>query len=168
MEHHTPKSAAPEATSERLGAHNGDAQSPMDAFRDAGEKLVELKSYVSYYVAAKADQLKTTVRNLVLYAGLGVVGLFIAATAIIMGVAIFCLGFAYTLTAAFGGRAWAGFLVAGSVIVALIAAGAFVGYLMVTRSARKRMVEKYEQLQHQQRLEFGNDVCLRAEEAGRD
>src|SRR5437016_5855491 len=106
MEQHTEQ---PERKSDRLGAENGDFASPLDAFRDAGEKLAELRSYVSYYVAAKADQLKTTARNLGLYAGLGVVALVMGATAIVMGVAIFCLGFAYALTIAFGGRAWAGF-----------------------------------------------------------
>jgi hypothetical protein len=167
MEKHTQQSGSPEPKSDRLGNGDEPVESPIDAFRDAAERLAELMSYVSYYISAKADQLRISVRKLWMYAGAGLVGLLAGATAIVMGVGLLCLGVAYALSAAFG-RPWLGFLVAGFLIVALLAAGAFVGYIMITRSSRKRMVEKYEQFQQQQRLEFGKDVCERAAEAERD
>ena len=50
-----------------------------EALAAAGRHLKELQNYVSYYIAAKTDGIKLTVKNIVVYAGLGVVGLIAAA-----------------------------------------------------------------------------------------
>src|SRR4051812_43566222 len=81
MDTHRPQSCPPpqsSGSSTRMGtAANGDdpIQNPTDAFRDISQRIAELKAYAAYYLAAKMDGIKLSVRNVAIYAALGVVGL---------------------------------------------------------------------------------------------
>ena len=153
MEHDTQGS---QGNGGRLGAD--EPQYPTDALRDAANAFAELKDYVSYYLAAKSDSIKVTLRNVGLYAGLGIVGLIAAGTFVAMACALLCLGIAYGLTALFHGHAWLAYLVTGIVLLGVIFGGAWIGLSAITRSSRQRTVKKYEQWQQQQRARFGTDV----------
>src|SRR3954468_10758029 len=119
-------------------------EAPNEAFKEAMEHVGELKEYASLYVAAKMDSLKLSVRNLVLYAMLGVLGLVAGTALLVMAVVQLLSGLAGVIAAGLGGRMWAGNLIVGFVLLV----GTFVGaWLMVRKmfnSSRKRTVERYE------------------------
>jgi len=70
--------------------------------------ISELKEYASYYVAAKVDGVKRTVRNIGLYAALGVVGLIAGGAIIATAAGLLIVGLAQGLSRLFGGRSLAG------------------------------------------------------------
>ncbi len=137
-------------------------RTPTDAFRDAFARLDELRDYISYYVAARRDRFKASIRSTALYGLLGGVGALILASTVIMGVVLLTIGIAYGLTALFGDRAWLGFIIAGAILLVITGVPAYLGVQIVRFSARRRTVEKYEQWQHQQRQRFGTDVRKQA------
>jgi hypothetical protein len=161
METHTNQSHSTTA-SDRMGVNGNEPHNPSDAFRDLGDRIAELKSFAGYYITAKLDGIKLSLRNLVLYAALGIVGLIAGGTIIVMASALLVMGISHGLGALFGGRYWLGDLVTGILFLGLIAAGVIFGLKAVTKSSRKRTVEKYEQWQHDQRQHFGTDVCQAA------
>ncbi len=132
------------------------------AFHDAAARLAEIKEYASYFLAAKADALKLTVRNILVYAVLGVMALLMAGTAVIASVVLLLSGIAHGLGALFGGMYWLGDLVVGLVVLGAIAAGAVIGISMLTKSSRRSTVEKYESRKFAQHARFGQDVIDRA------
>ena len=70
------------------------------------------------------------------------------------------------LTRLFGGRAWAGDLVAGVVVLAIIAGAAWYMMKKLTGNWRTLTIQKYEQRKQTQREQFdGHDVNQRAREA---
>jgi hypothetical protein len=135
---------------------------PAENFRSALDRLAELKEYASYFVAAKLDALKLTVRNVGIYAVLGLIGGIVAATMAVVAVVLLLVGAAHGIGAALGGMYWLGDLIIGVFILGLIAVGAVLGLKMLTRSFKKSTVDKYETRQHQQRRNFGHDVEQRA------
>jgi membrane protein implicated in regulation of membrane protease activity len=159
----------PTAPAAESPPHNGrgttspDDATPADAFRDIGTRLAEMAEYVNYYVSARVDALKATGRKVGVYAALGVVGLLALCTFVVTTMVLLCVGVAQMLTAAFGGRAWAGNLVTAVLFLALLAGGAWYGYRRLTRSAHERTLRKYAQRQQQQRAQFGTDVTRRAQ-----
>ena len=89
---------------EKTSDGDHDAPSPAAAFSDAAERLRELRDYAAYYVSAKLDKLKLTARKAIIFAVLGIVGLFVAVTLVIMSVVLLCLGIAGGLGALLGTR----------------------------------------------------------------
>lgn len=136
---------------------------PADAFRDLGTRLHELTEYVSYYVSAQLDAAKATARKAGIFAAIGILGLFALASFVATTMVLLCIGVAGALTAAFGGRAWAGNLVTAILFLALLAGGIWFGYRKLTRASRERTLAKYAQRQQQQRAQFGTDVQHRAQ-----
>lgn len=131
---------------------------PTDAFRQLGGLASELREYLSYFLAAKVDGFRLSIRSAGIYAALGVLG-FVAVSALIAtSVVLLLVGTATGLGWLFGGRLWL-----GSVVVALLVLGAFGlgGYLALSRlnrNFRTKTVEKYEHRQEWQRGQFGRDV----------
>ena len=138
---------------------NGHGRSPGDAFRDMGARLGELKEFASYYVAAKADAWKVTFRNLGMYAALGIVGL-IAGSAIISTAAVLLLvGLAIAIGKPFHpDQPWVGAIVVGLLVLGGLAGGIIYFMKSMTNTSRKRLVEKYQNRQRDQRIQFGEDV----------
>ncbi len=146
----------------RLGPDTPDEQTPGAAFKDLSTRLDELKEYVSYYLSAKADGIKVTLRNVGIYAALGVVGL-IAGGAFIVTLMVFLLrGIAGGLGELFGGRLWLGELVTAIVLLAILGAGTMFILNRLTKASRERTAKKYASRQQQQRARFGTDVNQRA------
>jgi putative superfamily III holin-X len=140
---------------------------PAENFRKAMDRVGELKEYASYFVAAKLDGIKVSLRNAGIYAALGVIGAVAAATMVVVSVVLLLVGAAHALGALFGGRDWAGDLIIGVLILGLMAVGVIVGLKMLTKSFHKTLVDKYESRQHDQRRSFGHDVEQRAKEERR-
>jgi len=157
---------AAEAQSATGSNGHGAGHSPGEAFKEAGARLGELKEFASYYVAAKLDAWKVTGRNLGIYAALGIVGL-IAASAIITTAAVLLLvGIAWGLGALLWHQYWLGALLVGLLVLGGLAGGTIFFMKRLTSTARKQLVEKYENRQRDQRINFGEDV--RGRRAGVD
>lgn len=147
-------------------ASNG--HGPTDAFRDVGGRLAELKEFASYYVGAKLDSYKVSLRNLGMYAALGIVGL-IAGSAIITTAAVLLLvGLAVAIGKPFNpDQPWVGALVVGLLVLGGLAFGIIFFMKKLTNTSRKRLVQKYENRQRDQRIHFGEDVRGRRAGVGR-
>jgi hypothetical protein len=137
-----------------------------EAFHRIREDLGELKEYARYYLAAKVDGIKQTIRRLGLYAALGVLALIAGGAIVATAAGLLVVGFAEVLTRLFGGRDWAGDLVAGIVVLGIVAGAAWYMMKKLTGSWRNLTIQKYEQRKQTQREQFdGNDVSQRAREA---
>ena len=158
-----PAAAAPGAGG-RLGPETvTDDQAPPEALKDIGTRLSELGEYASYYLSAKADGIKVSIRNLGLYAALGIVagiaGLAFVATSMVL----VCVGVALALAALFDSL-WAGALVTGVLFLGVLGVTVVVGMKKITRSSRERTVKKYAARQQQERVRYGTDVRRRAQD----
>src|SRR4051794_1909842 len=85
-----------------------DDESPSQAFHHAQMRLSELAEYVGYFISAKVDGIKLTVRNVAIFAALGIVGLIAAGGMVVTSVVLLCYGIARGLGVLFGGRIWLG------------------------------------------------------------
>lgn len=136
-----------------------DEPTPADAFKAAAAQFGEIKEYASYYVGAKLDSMKGSVRNLVLYAALGVMGLIVGGGLLITAAVLLLTGLAGAIGAIFEkDRPWFGAIVVGLLVLGGAAAGVVIGLKKVTGASRKRTVQKYETRQRIQREQFGHDV----------
>ena len=146
-------------------------RSPADAFKDLGRHFGELKEYAAYYLTAKADGIKTSVRNLVLYAVLGMVGLIAGGAAVVTATVLLITGIAGAISAIFRShltepdRTWIGEITVGLLILGGIAVGTMLFMKKFTAASRERTVRKYESRQQHQRIQYGHDVHERAEHA---
>src|SRR5829696_4367577 len=77
------------AHSSRLHEHP-DADAPTEALRGVGERFGELAEYISYFIAAKTDGLKVSMRNVAVMAALGVIGLIAAGAMVVSAVVLLC------------------------------------------------------------------------------
>jgi hypothetical protein len=149
------------------GDDNGNgARSPADAFREAGTRLAELKEFASYYVGAKLDGVKVSFRNLGIYAALGIVGLIAVSAVITTSVVLLLTGLAFAIGAMFKqDRPWVGAIVVGVVVLGGLVGGIIFGMKKLTNTFRRQLVQKYENRQRDQRINFGEDVRGRREGA---
>jgi hypothetical protein len=134
------------------------------AFARLGRDVNELKAYASYYLSAKADGVKRTVRNVAMYAAVGVIGLIAGGAIIATAAGLLIVGLARALGELFGGRVWLGDLVAGVLVLALLGLGVWLMLKKLTGTWRSQTVLKYEQRKQSQREQFGHDVGDRANE----
>ncbi len=141
-----------------------DEQSPAEAIKGISARFSEIGEYISYYLSAKTDGLKVSLRNLGIYAALGVVGLIAGGGFVVTLVVLLLRGIAGALGALFGGRLWAGELVTAVLMLALLGVGVVFAMKRLTGSSRKRTVKKYGSRQQQQRTQFGTDVGQRAKD----
>src|SRR4051812_10813402 len=167
MDYQTDKPTGAGSADGRMGTDNGAPEIPSAAFRDAANTFAQLKDYLSYYMSAKSDGIKTSVRNIVLYAAVGFVGLFVLLTIVVTASALFVLSIAHAFARLFHGHVGIGYLCTAILIFLVLGAGAVVGMSMLSKSSRKRTVEKYEHWKQQQRAKFGTDVRQQAQDAHR-
>jgi hypothetical protein len=124
----------------------------------------ELKEYASYYLAAKVDGVRRTVRNIGLYAALGVLGLLAGGAIVATAAGLIIVGIAQGLGRLFGGMYWLGDLVTGIIVLAVIGGAAWFMMNKLTGSWRSQTIKKYEQRKQTQRVRFGHNVNDRAGE----
>lgn len=148
----------PRAETESAESGSEGEKTASAAFRDAAVRLAEVREYVSFYIATKTDALKLTVRKAIFFAVVGILALLVAAGAVVTAVVMLLSGLARGLGAALGGRLWAGDLIVGFGVLAIIAVGAWIGASAMTGASRRRTVEKYESRKRDQRTRFGHDV----------
>src|SRR3954447_3649682 len=92
---------------------------PKEALKSAGRYFGELKAYAGNLLSAKADALKLTVKRLVIFAGLGIVGLIIGGAILVTAAVLLLNGLANLLSAAFDPpKPWFGQLIVGFIVLA--------------------------------------------------
>lgn len=129
--------------------------------------LDELREYVSFYIAAKTQALKLTVRKGVIFLGLVIVAAVAAAGLIVTSVVLICVGIADALGLLFHSQ-WAGDLVAGALVIGAIVAGIWVVVNRIFKTSHAKTVERFDALRARQRVKFGHDVRQDANEAFRE
>ena len=144
----------------RSGSGNGfdTGHSPAEAFKEVGNRISEVKEFASYYVGAKLDGIKVTVRNVGIYAALGIVGLIAGGTIISTAAVLLLVGLAWGLGDLLWDKLWLGALIVGLLVLGGLAGGIIVFMKKLTNTSRKRVVEKYENRQRDQRIFYGEDV----------
>jgi len=138
---------------------------PSEAVARLGHLVGEYKEYLFYYVGAKADSFKASIRNVGIYAGLGIVGLIAAGGIVATSCVLLLVGIAGGLGALFGGRVWLGNLIVGVLVLGTMGLGAWLMVSKLSKSFRSSTVKKYEQRQNWQRGQFGRSVQDAAEQA---
>ena len=131
---------------------------PTDALREAVAKLAELREFAAYYVAARIDAIRLTVRNIGIYAGLAILGLVAVATILVVSVALLLLGIAGAWGELFAQHKWLGDIITAVIFLGLLAGGVLIGMRVLTGMFKTTTVHKYESRQRQQRQQFGRDV----------
>jgi len=145
-------------------ASGGDGSTPHaasagEAVRGIGEKLGEIGEYASYFISAKLDGLKVSVRNIGVYAALGIIGLIALSTVVTTAVVMLLVGLAMAIGKAFDpDQYWVGALIVSVVVLAGLVGGVIFGLKKLSNTSRSALVRKYEERQRQQRVRFGQDV----------
>jgi len=137
-------------------------KSELDALKQLFKQFHELREYLSYYVTAKADGVKLSLRNASLWVVLALLGSIAVAGLIVTANWYVLSGAAEGLGVLCGGRLWAGKIIAGLLLLTVL--GLFVFFTAARQKAasRERTVQKYEKRQAEQHAEFGRNVDDRA------
>ena len=162
----TPRQPTPEQAQipgdEPKGSKTGNPAA--DAIAKISSSIGELKEYASYLFAAKMDGVKSSIRNIGLYAGIGVVGLIVGGAILATAAVLLVLGIAQGLGVLFGGRFWLGYVVTGVLFLGLLGVGVWLMMSKLTKSWRNATWKKYEDRKREQRKQYGHDVHQRAAE----
>src|SRR5256885_16609838 len=101
----------PEDRADVTNAEDPAQMPPPQAFKAAMARFPEVAAYLRQYASARIDLAKAKVRQIVIFAALGVVGL-IALTALIVTLVVMLFsGLAGWIAAGMDGRLWAGYLI---------------------------------------------------------
>jgi hypothetical protein len=151
------------------GNGNGAAEETpaTDAWRDVALLGREAAEYASHFVSARIDKIMVTLRNVGMYAAVGVMAMLVGGAVVVTAAVLLLVGLGGALSALLDARPWAGQLIVGLAVLGLMALGVLFGMMYMTRQSRKKTVRKYEQRKQQQRIDFGQDVHQRAQDAGK-
>jgi len=127
-------------------------------------QIAELREYATHYLSTRADILRLRARRIGLTVALGAVGGILGIVALSTAVVYVLRGMSGGLGELLGGRVWAGDLITGLGILAVVAVAAYVSLPRWMNTSRRRTVEKYELRRQKQRVAFGHDVRQRARE----
>src|SRR5205814_5768981 len=115
--------------------------------------------------AARVDLARLKVRQIIIYAALGVVGLIMLTALLATLVVMLCSGLAGWIGAGLGGRFWAGDLIVGGGLIAILAVGTWLVLKRMDKSRLKQAIERYEQRKREQRENFGHDAASKSAQA---
>lgn len=135
-----------------------------EGLRSLLSQFGELREYATHYLSSRADMLRLRARRIGVTLVLGVVGGILAVVALSTAVVYVLRGVAGGVGELLGGRVWAGDLLTGLGILAMVAAAAYISLPRWMNTSRRKTVEKYELRRQKQRVAFGHDVRQRARE----
>lgn len=159
----SPSDASQSATDS--GADDESLRGGPEAIERLHAQFEELVDYVRLYLSARADALVASLRRLGLWLVVGAVGLVVTFAMLTAAAVIGILGIADLVGQALGERPWAGYVVTGFGLLAIVALGLLAAVLVLRRSFRNQTVEKYARRHREQRTRFGHDA---AQAAARD
>jgi hypothetical protein len=141
------------------GSAEEEKTTELDALKLLLKQFQELREYFSYYLTAKADGVRLSLRNFSLRIVLASLAFIVVAGLIVTANWLVLCGTAEGFGVLCGGRSWAGKLIAGSLWLVML--GLCVCFTVVRRTtaSRKRTVQKYEERKNQQQTDFGHDVA---------
>lgn len=140
---------------------SGSNGSAGHAFRSALRHVAELREYAAYFLSAKVDSVKLSVRKVAIYAALGVVGLMAGGALVVSAIVLLCWGLAGAFAAIFGVW-WLGYIIMGVLLMVVLGAGIGLGLKRITGQWKRATEDKYEQRRERQQTEFGHNVHERA------
>jgi hypothetical protein len=139
------------------------AEEPAPA--EALGAIKELRAYAAQYLSAKAGAVKLSIRKAVTYAALAVMGLIALTALIATAVVLAIVGMAQGLTLLLRGHAWAGNLIAGFLVLGMLALVTWLGMKRLFKSSREHVVKDHERRLRIQRQQLGgHDAAQRAAE----
>ena len=138
--------------------------SPAEALHRLQEQMGELQTYLAHFISAKIDSLMLPMRQLGVWAVLGVMGLIVLAGLTVAAIVLLLTGAATGLGLLFNGHLWLGQIVVGGGVLALLSLSIFIGVRSWQRRSRQQKVQQYAKRQIQQRTAFGHSVADRATE----
>jgi integral membrane sensor domain MASE1 len=143
-------------------ANDGNGHRPNDSaavyLRALSARLAELRGYAGYFLAAKLDRLKLTIRQVVLLTALGIIGLIAVAAAIVTAVVLTLRGIAGALAETCGHIPWLGDLLCGILVLSVLVIGLWVSVKRFTKMSRESTVQKYESDQRKHGFNPGSGV----------
>jgi uncharacterized membrane protein YccC len=125
------------------------------------QSLAELREYFAYYTAARIDALKSSVRRLVLWVVVVLIGLLAVAGMVITAVVLICDGICDALTRLLHSRSL-GELLTGVLLLVCLVGSVYFGVGLLHELWHARTVKKYEARRKRQRDQFGRDVSVAA------
>jgi hypothetical protein len=141
---------------------SGESAPTQPAEQTWSSQFDELSEYLGHYFAARKDLWGLRSSKLVWNLAAGVLAGIVGVSLVAVAVARLIAGVAGGLTLLLGGRAWAGDLLTG----VLILASAGIGFFLIRKRAesgrRRRLFEKYERRHQLQTERFGHDMSDRA------
>lgn len=162
----SPPSHGPSATKggQNPGESNGNDSGAADMFRQAIKEFGELKEYAAYYLAAKWDGIKLSIKRAGIFAAVGIIGLIAGGAAVVTAVVLLCTGLAELISKIPDpNQPWLGNLVVGLLLLGMMGLTIYLGLSRLNKASRQRTVEKYETRQRRQRGDFGHDVRQRSQ-----
>jgi membrane protein implicated in regulation of membrane protease activity len=155
----TPPTQGTEDGSGRQPAAGQNGRHPgTDAVHRLSQGINELREYAAYYVMARSDAIRASVRKTGLYAVVGVIAAVLGCAILATGGVLLMLGLAGGISQWLGAGPWLGQLVVGFIIPAIVLAAAVFFVKRALGKSRQRTIQRYEQRQNQQRERFGHDV----------
>jgi hypothetical protein len=119
------------------------AVAPGD-FAPAAAAFEQLQAQAIRFLQLEADRVRLKVRRALIAAGLGALAAMVGLAVIITAVALALKGLADAIDAALGGTTWAGELIIGGSLLALLALGVWAGVRWLKHSHFERTKAKYE------------------------
>lgn len=141
-----------------------EAHGPEALHQLVGE-FSEMREYIVYYLSLRIEEVKETLRGLVLNLVFMVLGLLTAISILVVSIVYLCNGLASGLSKFFVEAAWLGNIIAGLVLLGslvLIVLG--ISAFMKKKSLEGKKHE-YAQREQQQKSKLGHSVSERAEPA---
>jgi hypothetical protein len=126
-------------------------------------QLGELREYSAYYLAAKMDQAKLTVRHALAMAILATLGLFTAFSMIFVATWLVLHGIAGGIQAVLAGPAWLASLSLGVFVLASLSGTVAWQLHRWTRKSHSKAIARYEERQHDQKARFGTNAREQAD-----
>lgn len=142
-------------------------ESPADAFADAAGYARQIKAYALYYLSARMDAAKLTVRRAVVYTIAGLVAAVAGVTLLVMAVVLLMLGLSdlinWALHFAYAGLTpWVGPLVVGVGVLGSLILAAKVVIPRRFRAWQRQTQQEYAAKRQQQREHVEQDVHQRS------
>lgn len=151
--------------------HDGDSPdaTPGESFSAAMKHLAEVQAYARQFVSAKLAGIKLSIRNVVIYAILGVVALLTGGAMVVTAASLIVVGLSQWIGHLLGDRAWAGNLIVGALILGLTVGVAMFAVRKIFNVSREATVKGYERRLKQQRVTLdGHDARQRSAEYVRE